>query len=338
MIKKLSLISLVLAATLAFGACGQVMQIVDAAKDAAANGINDLDPSIGDALDQLADAPNDQMNETDKYNDYIRASGSLSGRMVTCLERYESQIGLGEEYKVNKKKFSKTLNSIDFIRDDLQKALDNAGLAPKFDVIDDRFLVLGPAALTLLDALNDAYTYYETKGYVDDDFAKGEELHKRIIAAYAVYSPLYEAFRTDFDAFTRAHVLKEIDRFKEEGSMVLYWSNVYILDANALIEYLDTLEVKKNAVPVDPEKYKKLYDQLAKDLEEFQKYAADEQRIKDEGIDMMFSLFKSDVGDFKSAAAKIMQNLNEKDKVSVDTANDLFSAYNSMIDAYNRII
>jgi len=290
----------------------------------------------------LSDAVSSVANEVDdveKYNHYIDISDLLSDRIDLCLTGYETRIcPLNDDYKVTKKKFSGWINSIgEYEINKLQTAFDNAGKTPSMEPVDSKYLALHEVAVPLVNALTEAYEYYEAKSYVDDDFAKGEEIHNKIREHVEAYYVTANEFDAVLNELAHERTLNEISRFEEEGRVMLYWANVFILDAKELCQYLSEVELKKDVAQIDAEVYKALYDKVAASQAEFAKVATEEQ-AEQEGIRMLFSSFKTAVTEFKAEAANIVQAINDGDKVDVDDINDVFDEYSDMIDDYNRMI
>lgn len=278
------------------------------------------------------------VDETKKFNAYIAVSNMMTGRIELCLNGYMDRIcALDADYSVDKAKFKGWINSIgESELKKLQASLDYASQKPAMEPVDSKYLAVGPLAMELVETLNQVYTYYETKGYVDDDFAKGEEMHKALIANVVAYLDLSVDFMDAVSTMSHERVVAQLDVFKDNDQMLLYYSNLFILDTEDLCAVLLNAEQGNNTLDIDAVEYRKVYDQLASTHTEFTELATSDQAEK-EGIQILFSRFKSAVDQTKSAAATIAQKLDNGQNVTFDDANKLTDKYSDMISAYNGL-
>lgn len=309
--------------------------VKQAEQGASAAAIATEDPSISPTPEPTPEL----MDDVEKFNAYIVVSNLLNDRMNLCLEGYVNRIcELDQEYSVNKKDFKGWINSIgEYELKKLTTAQEYAAVAPAIEPVDSAYLALAPIAIRVTNTLSEVYNYYETKGYVDDDFAQGQILHDALADDMESFFSLSDEFLTVLNEVSHERTLTQLEVFKEDGRVILYYANVFMLEAEDICLYLGNADTEKNKVVVAEEDYRILYDRLAATHAEFTQVATDEQ-AKAEGIDLMFSSYKSAVNDFKAEAAGIAQKLGNGKEISISDLNDLIDEYSDMIDDYNRLI
>ena len=59
------------------------------------------------------------------------------------------------------------------------------------------------AVVAAEDVIKEASTYYDQKNYKDDKFAKGKELHPRLLAAFEVVNAQFQRLFTTCSAAAR---------------------------------------------------------------------------------------------------------------------------------------
>ncbi len=280
-----------------------------------------------------------KVDDVDKFNAYIDVCDVLTDRMTLCLEGYDERISpLDKDYAVDKKDFDGWINSIgSYERDKLNESFGFAAMEPKQEPVDGKYQALHPVAVEVLGALEKAYKYYDTKGYVDDKFAEGENIHKQLVAGLEKYFELRGEFIDAVGAMSHERTLKSLEEYKADGRVILYWGNVFMLDAEEVLNFMDTVEIKDGAAKIDAAEMRAVYDRLAASHKEFTA-VADGEAAKKEGIRILFSSYESAVDAFKAEAADVMQKVEAKKKVSESDIEDLYDKYSDMIDDYNRML
>ncbi|WP_027625282.1 YiiG family protein [Clostridium lundense] len=239
-----------------------------------------------------------------KYEAYATLDTFITGNLQESLDYYFSKFGDTEEFKVDKNDNLYNGILLEFNKKELEEGFSYYSTEPHFEKVDNALKELHPAFKELIQALSDADTYYKLKSYVDDDFVKGKELHKKIYSKYIKVKPLNKKFSSDFGDFFREDSKKKLEEFKKNDFMIKYYALSSLLKAKDLESELQRQKVtKNNMASLDVSKYKEKYNLLVADMNKFLEYSKDSNRIKKEKIDPAFPYKIMDV---KAAATDIL--------------------------------
>ena len=128
-----------------------------------------------------------KMNEIDKYNVYVDSYNSLLN-FDSTIESYLRVAGDKEKLNTSKE-ISGYFNFNPSFLDKLKKASTSD---PKMEDLDKAAAKLAPALEELTGLFNEADEYYKAKDLLDDKYAKGQELHTKILVAIKNYSHMEE--------------------------------------------------------------------------------------------------------------------------------------------------
>lgn len=253
--------------------------------------------------------------EDEKYNKKYEAYSTLdtfiTGKLQESLDYYFLKFGDTKEFKANKNDNLYNGILLEFNNKELEEAFSYYSTEPHFDKIDNSLKELHPKFKELMQYLSEIDTYYKLKSYVDDDFIKGKELHKKIYSQYIKVKPLNEKFSSNFGDFFREESRKRLEEFKKNDFMIKYYGLSSLLKAKDLESELQRQKVTKdNMVSLDISKYKEKYNLLVADMNKFLEYSKDSNRIKKENIDQAFPYIIMDV---KAAATDILTKAQGND-------------------------
>lgn len=185
-------------------------------------------------------SPQDDLDEAmqDKLDAYIVCLNTLSSLVHATRARYFSWVNpktgpTGQEKNV--------FGLFDLPKGAAQKC--TAGLA-KSKVASPRDAKLETAGddfartVTDLDALIDeVFTYYETKSFKNDKFAKGKAMHPRLMSAFASFSKADNSLHATLDGITKPLAQRALARIeREEGRKFRHHRKHVLLTARELVE------------------------------------------------------------------------------------------------------
>ncbi|BDR70372.1 hypothetical protein K144313037_17840 [Clostridium tetani] len=253
--------------------------------------------------------------EYEKYNEKYEAYATLdtfiTGKLQESLDYYFVKFGYTEKFEVNKNDYLYNGILLEFNKNELEKAFSYYSMKPNFHKVDNSLKKLHPEFKELIEFLSDADTYYKLKSYVDDDFVKGKELHKKICSQYTKVKPLKKDFSTHFGDFFIEDSKEKLEEFKKNDFMIKYYALSSLLKAKDLEIELQRQKVAKgNMESLDIRKFKEKYNLLVADMNKFLEYSKDSNRIKKENIDQAFPYAIMDV---KSSATDILTKVEGKD-------------------------
>ncbi|KAJ50596.1 hypothetical protein BD780_002714 [Clostridium tetanomorphum] len=290
--------------------------------------------------------------DTKKYNNYVTLSNYMTGWLDTALATYFNKFGIENEIII-KKGFDgfNGVPILDAHKNDLDKALEYASKKPSYGETDAKIKVLHPKMKELMNTLGEIQSYYKSKGFIDDKFAKGKELHKKVCAQYKEYDALAEKFFTSFDTITEQKKKEDLDKLKKNDMMIRYYAMSILNRAQDIeMSFYKAKINDNNILNYDVNKYKEKYDLLTEDINKFIEYSKDDERRKKEKI-AIIPTFSSDVKRVKVTATDIMEVLKTKDttinsttkgKVTTGGKNALLHEFSrivsNMVDSYNNMI
>lgn len=253
--------------------------------------------------------------EDEKYNEKYEAYATLdtfiTGKVQESLDYYFSKFRYTEELKANKNDDLYNGILLEFNKKELEEVFSYYSAEPHFDKVDNSLKRLHPKFKELMQYLSEIDTYYKLKSYVDDDFIKGKELHKKIYSQYIKVKPLKKEFSSNFGDFFREDSKKKLEEFKKNDFMIKYCALSSLLKAKDLEIELQRQNIAKgNMESLDISKFKEKYNLLVADMNKFLEYSKDSNRIKKENIDQGFPYAIMDV---KAAATDILTKTQGND-------------------------
>lgn len=266
----------------------------------------------------------------EKYEAYATLDIFITGKLQESLDYYFSKFGDTEEFKENKNDNLYNGILLEFNKKELEEAFSYCSKEPQFDKVDNSVKDLEAEFKELIQSLSDADTYYKLKSYVDDNFVKGKELHKKIYSQYIKVKPLNKQFTFDFGEFFEKDSKAKLEYFEKNDFMIKYYALSSLLKAKDLESELQSQKITKdNMGSLDISKYKEKYNLLVIDMNKFLEYSKDSNRIKKEKIDPAFQYIIMDV---KAAATDILikaegnaSHENSRNRRNQEGTTDYFS-------------
>lgn len=305
-------------------------------------------PTPGDR--KGASARDDEAKDMNKYNAYIDLSNQINGGMYgSIFNNYVDRFGWEEEIYIDEK-FNgySTTPFIPSVIEHASKTLNYASVEPSYGATDEKVKELIPIIIDLMNANNEIESYYTAKTYVDDDFEKGRELHKRYIASFEKYIEVGQQFLEEFSEITRERKYSDAEKLKDEDMLIRYYALRTVLRAQEIQEafYYNGV-TDDNILDFNVKEYEELYNMLAEDIEHYFEYAKDADRSKKEGWANL-EIFQTSMEGVKVTANDILEILREQDteinsdtkgKVTTGGRNAILSAFDRkvsfLVDAYN---
>ncbi|GAA0136377.1 hypothetical protein YSY43_32180 [Paenibacillus sp. YSY-4.3] len=277
-----------------------------------------------------------------KYGAYINLNNMMTGGTFDrAIESYISEFGMDEDMYISED-FSgsgfATVPGLAGLAMTVNTAVDRAAGEPSYGAADEALIQLGPAMLDLLDTMEEISDYYSDGTFVEDQLAKGKELHSQFIAQYHTYEPLANQFYNDFDQIAADQKLKDLDKLKEQDYLIRYHALSVVMRAQDIEKTFFEAEIyDENILDCNLEEYRILFDLLVQDAKQFTEYAKDAKRKKQESWTTAPEL-DTTLQEVIGTATDILTILETQD-TSSNRDNNLMSSYfsqvSNLIDAYN---
>jgi hypothetical protein len=200
------------------------------------------------------------------------------------------------------------------------------------------------AVQALEPLLKEADDYYEQENYKDDKFAKGKEMHGKLLAAWEDFKKADQSLRAVVAKISDERQSKELARIeKEEGRTARFHIMNTFLKAKAVVAAETDIEMQK----MDLAKVKDLlaaYETSVKDLEAF---------AEGQGNGKIDSFFVNNAKEVLVTAKALMRRVRDKEGFSTGdkmmlsqpgagwmvegSQPRLIRDFNQLVDNYNRM-
>ena len=300
-----------------------------------------------------ADAVSTSNSDVDKYNAYVDFQNFIGNRFSDAVEDYENKFGVENTINIEDN-FSFMPFSLDtFYTNSLKTAYEYVSKSPSYGKVDDDIKALYQPGMDFFAIWKEIYDYYSQKNYVDDNFAKGKELHPQFIASLNKFDSLYDSFYNDMRQVIDKQAAKDLQFFKDKKQMIRYSALNSLLKMKKMMNEIRGQGISgRNLTELDMSKFKPFYDDFVDSFNDLNKYTNDEKQMNSEGFssDISFKLlFLSAMTDVKTAASELIDRVNKQkpvDQISLThfadtvegTPEKLESKISVAVDRYNDFV
>ncbi|KZE73687.1 hypothetical protein AV654_03675 [Paenibacillus elgii] len=334
--KRLTILSLGVAVCVSLSGCGSIGKIAEKVKEQTSQ----------------AKQESNSMRDTAKYNTYIGLSNYLTQGLNKTFEGYFKEFGEEEELHV-RKNFTglNTFPVLQSHKDDVDKALAFASKEPSFQAADESVKALAPKLKEFLETIGEMQAYYQAKTYAEDEFAKGKELHKKLLVQFNEVSDLADKFFVDFAVITEQRKKEDLEELKKSDQLVRYHAMSIVNRAQDIQKAFNSAGVTDdNVLDFDANQYAELYKLLTEDIDKFTELSKDQERLKKERVQIV-PVFTDSIQRVKTSATDLMEILQTKDttissdmkgKVTTGGSNvplkNFDKRVSALVNSYNTMI
>ena len=290
--------------------------------------------------------------EQELYNLYIGLNNTMVGRLSSSLSKYFEYVDFQEEFTL--------LNGEDYFCYSLESTLDELDQIDELvarkqekSEVDDAYMALSPVIRELIQTLNEVQAYTDEDSFLEDDFAKGRELHAVLWKSCNEYEPLATEFLDSLGTVASAQRADDLDQMKEEGYVVTYALVSMITTAQEIQSaiYEQGIEDDSMMLQLDTGALQPLYDQYMEEVETVLGYLKDEEALANEGYPTQsayYVTFEDAVENSAEELKEVFRKVEEQEEpggygiVNVFTVDGSLAGFNNkvsaMIDDYNRMI
>ncbi len=259
-----------------------------------------------------ANTPQDDADEAmqEKIDGYILCLNTLSAPVHATRSRYFSWVNpktgpTGKERVV--------LGLFDLPNDKVSKCTQGVARSnalppkePKIEAAGNEFA----RTVAELDAIVDeVFTYYETKGFQSDRFAKGKAVHPRLIAAFNAFSRADSNLHSTLDGITKPLSQRSLARIeREEGKKFRFHRKHVLLTARELVEAGDPVGDDDN---IDFALYNASFGELDSALNDLQAFGLLHKNELDAKTNPTWPVAKSNFDQFNRAAEEYRKKARE---------------------------
>ena len=186
--KKISLGLTILALLFSLTACKELKDAQKAFQNEKGNtdngkneALNNLMGALQGDKDSYEDLP--PASDLEAYNNYVDLSNFMTGDVEESLDRYFNGVAPSKDFSPVEggNYITTTFTNHDY--EFLDEVESQADLGTSYTEMDEHALTLIPTLRALMQVLDEAGNYGNQKGYLDDNYAKGQEIHSRVVPA-----------------------------------------------------------------------------------------------------------------------------------------------------------
>ncbi|USB32694.1 YiiG family protein [Paenibacillus sp. YPG26] len=259
-----------------------------------------------------------ESKQIEKHNAYVKLNNLMTGRINEVLNSYFNKFGTGKQFVTDKNFGFIMLDVAESERQVIDQANSYTDKQPAFADVDPAVVKLTPVIKDLLSVLDDLKVYYDTKGYVDDQFAKGKQLHTKLLSANLAYEAAAKTYFTALQKLANEQRQAELQKLKDTDQQIRYNALKFMIDAEAVAIEIDEQGINaSNVLKLDMKKFRAKYDIMTADLNTLITISKDKERIQGEGVNSFtIKNYVDAATEAKAAASKIVERVNKKEPVS----------------------
>lgn len=286
------------------------------------------------------------------YNDYIEINNMMVGRFYDAIDSYFTYVDFQEEFTPLQDDYWCS-SVISTFYDDLDEADELVAKKEELSELDTAYLALSPVMRELALAIDEADVYTEEEAYLEDDYAKGKEIHAAIWNAYAQYETLSEDFLNKLSAMASDQRAQDMEQMKEEGYEATYALVSMVTTAQDIQAAIYEQGIMDDSMmlDLDIEALQSLYDQYQEEVQTVLGYLEDEETMRSEGFptnSAYYVTFQESVEKSAEELTELFRRVSEGEGPSdFDISNQFIvsgtisgfdTKVSAMINDYNRML
>lgn len=268
-----------------------------------------------------------------KFNSYISVTNYYStsdkgSSWDGTLTKFYDQLGTPDKRNIQKEdvSFGNFMWGID---QSVKVAVANAEKAPNLGSADTNLIAFSKEIISASSILQQLESYYKGKSYLDDKYAKANQLYSDFINEQAKVDSLYIVLRKSMAGIKENRDNYFVELNKKEGRLVRYHMLLSMRYAKATFAQIGSKEL-------GPE-FKVNYDKLVLSVDELNKLSTDDTALEKSNITLK-STFGNYLGYLTSIKGGFRMLIDLKDDAKLEeTLKKIDSDFAEMIDDYNRI-
>lgn len=287
------------------------------------------------SLEVEGSSPNELSSE--RMDAYVNLINHLAKRARQSKQYYlnwcNEQTGpTGKESNVY------TLYDLDSYKSDLENAEKLIPQNPAL-TIDKHAKEFITASLPLIDIVNEAHYYYDQENYKDDNFAKGKEMHPKLMAAFNAFEQALGKFESEYDKIYNERVAKQNEELRKQGKTLALDIQNIVNQSEILLNELMPLafDLKAKPTPEQLTSIQSKIDVLEKAILGFDESLklTPEEKLKEQfSSPNNLSIFSDDAKDF----LKDVKDIFRVRKTGKDYNSSYEREVNELGDQYDELV
>ena len=287
----------------------------------------------------------------DKYNKHIRFYNRILNIDKGLLYYFEDA-GMDKKFKNIQNEEITADIAID--KNFIDKLKELSESKEKKDELDKKAIAMLPVLEKMLPITDEMRTYYKNKQYLQDNYAKAQDLHTQLLATLDKYNQVTKSYKEVFEKKSdeiKKLMIKDYDKRKQ---YITYNQFMFIEEGDQIIKEIHKqgLDASDFTAKGNAKKFKKSEEKMDKAFIKFEKSIKNTKQLEKEGYNPgNHSEFIQKANKFKQAVNVFIQRIEKKEKASHSSVSDSFFAqteegtpenvlanFNEVIKEHNKLL
>ena len=287
----------------------------------------------------------------DKYNKHIRFYNRILNIDKGLLYYFEDA-GMDKKFKNIQNEEITADIAID--KNFIDKLKELSESKEKKDELDKKAIAMLPVLEKMLPITDEMRTYYKNKQYLQDNYAKAQDLHTQLLATLDKYNQVTKSYKEVFEKKSdeiKKLMIKDYDKRKQ---YITYNQFMFIEEGDQIIKEIHKqgLDASDFTAKGNAKKFKKLEEKMDKAFIKFEKSIKNTKQLEKEGYNPGdHSEFIQKANKFKQSVNVFIQRIEKKEKASHSSVSDSFFAqteegkpenvlanFNEVIKEHNKLL
>ena len=287
----------------------------------------------------------------DKYNKHIRFYNRILNIDKGLLYYFEDA-GMDKKFKNIQNEEITADIAID--KNFIDKLKELSESKEKKDELDKKAIAMLPVLEKMLPITDEMRTYYKNKQYLQDNYAKAQDLHTQLLATLDKYNQVTKSYKEVFEKKSdeiKKLMIKDYDKRKQ---YITYNQFMFIEEGDQIIKEIHKqgLDASDFTAKGNAKKFKKLEEKMDKAFIKFEKSIKNTKQLGKEGYNPGdHSEFIQKANKFRQSVNVFIQRIEKKEKASHSSVSDSFFAqteegtpenvlanFNEVIKEHNKLL
>ena len=287
----------------------------------------------------------------DKYNKHIRFYNRILNIDKGLLYYFEDA-GMDKKFKNIQNEEITADIAID--KNFIDKLKELSESKEKKDELDKKAIAMLPVLEKMLPITDEMRTYYKNKQYLQDNYAKAQDLHTQLLATLDKYNQVTKSYKEVFEKKSdeiKKLMIKDYDKRKH---YITYNQFMFIEEGDQIIKEIHKqgLDASDFTAKGNAKKFKKLEEKMDKAFIKFEKSIKNTKQLGKEGYNPGdHSEFIQKANKFRQSVNVFIQRIEKKEKASHSSVSDSFFAqteegtpenvlanFNEVIKEHNKLL
>ena len=224
----------------------------------------------------------------------------------------------------------------------------------KKDELDKKAAAMLPILEKMLPVADEMRAYYKNKQYLQDNYAKAQDLHTQLLATLDRYNQVTKSYKEAFEKKSDEIKKLMIKDYDKRSQFITYNQFMFIEEGDKIIKEIHKqgLDASDFTAKGNVKKFKRMEEKMDKAFIKFEKSIKNTKQLGKEGYNPGdHSEFIQKANKFKQSVNVFIQRIEKKEKASHSSVSDSFFAqteegtpenvlanFNEVIKEHNKLL